>query len=62
MTYELGDVNHDGEVNVSDVTLLIQYVLSGSAQGFYSSEANMNGDGEINVADVTMLINKVLNG
>ena len=62
VTYELGDVNHDGEVNVSDVTLLIQYVLGGSAQGFYSSEANMNGDGEINVADVTMLINKVLNG
>ena len=59
----MGDVNMDGTVNVADVTMLISYVLSGSAPSNFDAEAaNVNPDGFINVADVTMLINMVLSG
>ena len=53
-----GDINGDGEVNVSDVTALINKILSA---GDYADEVcDINGDGEINVSDVTALINMIL--
>lgn len=62
VSFELGDVNHDGFVNVADVTALIQYVLGNEPEPFFVEEANVNGDAEgaINVADVTALISIVL--
>ena len=54
----LGDINGDGEINVSDVTALINKILGTSD---YSNEVcDINGDGEINVSDVTALINMIL--
>ena len=54
----LGDINGDGEINVSDVTALINKILGASD---YSNEVcDINGDGEINVSDVTALINMIL--
>ena len=56
--YELGDVNHDEAVNISDVTALIDYLLgSGSVCEIC---ANVNGDEGINISDVTALIDKLL--
>ena len=63
--FELGDVNHDHSVDVSDVTAMIAYILgSGGNIAFYESEANCDGDaaGRIDVGDVTALINRVLSG
>lgn len=54
----LGDVNGDGEVNVSDVTALINRIL-GTAS-FDDSVCDINGDGVVNVSDVTALINNIL--
>lgn len=54
----LGDINADGEINVSDVTALINKILGTSD---YSNEVcDINADGEINVSDVTALINMIL--
>ena len=58
--YDLGDVNGDGVVNVTDVTALINKILGNSPTGFNSIVADLNGDGAINVSDVTLLINKIL--
>ena len=58
--YELGDVNHDEVINVSDVTLLIAMVLSNEITDCGIC-GDMNVDGILNVADVTALITKVLN-
>ena len=55
-----GDVNNDGVVNISDVTVLISYVLSNSGT-INVQAADLNGDGNVNISDVTMLINQVLN-
>ncbi len=60
--YVLGDVNHDGKLNVQDVTMLISYVLGGSDNTCCPICVNVDDDSEysINVSDVTTLITKVL--
>jgi hypothetical protein len=57
-----GDVNGDGNVNISDVTALIDYLLTGNASGINLSGADSNQDGSINISDVTALIDYLLTG
>ena len=57
----LGDVNGDGDVNVNDVTVLINYILGKNPTPFVEANADVNGDEAINVNDVTLIINIILN-
>ena len=52
-----GDVNGDGEVDVRDVTTLINMILGTIDM---NEAGNVNGDNDINVMDVTALINLIL--
>ena len=54
----VGDVNGDGRVNVSDVSVLINMILGLEAMD--QEHADVNGDGRVNVSDVTALINIIL--
>ena len=56
----VGDVNNDGEVNISDVTALIDYILGLSIDNFNIEAADVNSDGEINIGDVTAVIDIIL--
>ena len=56
----VGDVNHDGEVNISDVTSIIDYLLGTSSDNFDMEAADVNHDGEINISDVTTLVDMLL--
>ena len=56
-----GDVNGDGEVNISDVTLLINAVLNDNFSTINQGNSDMDGNGVINVSDVTALIAVVMN-
>ena len=56
----LGDVNNDGFVTISDVTALIDYLLSGDATGINLENADVNHDEGITIADVTALIDILL--
>jgi len=58
--FEIGDVNHDHAVSISDVTTLIDMLLSGVAE--FPAEANVNGDETVSISDVTALIDKLLSG
>ena len=58
--YEVGDVNRDGVVNITDVTVLINGLLSNSIG--YEIYADVNVDGSVTISDVTALINKLLAG
>ena len=58
-SYELGDVNHDHQVNVSDVTTLIAHIL-GSADDICTVCGDIDGNTDINVSDVTRLISIIL--
>jgi hypothetical protein len=55
---ERGDVNGDGNINVTDVTTLVNMILGVVPTDMVT--ADVNGDGKINVSDVTALINIIL--
>lgn len=55
-----GDVNGDGNVNIGDVTALINYLLTSDDSSVDLRAADVNQDGSINIGDVTALINKLL--
>ena len=57
-TLKHGDVNRDGNVNVSDVTALINMILGVLDKD--EESADVNNDGNVNVSDVTALINIIL--
>lgn len=57
---KIGDVNNDGDINVLDVTALINYILGKNPSPFNLAAADVNGEDGINVMDVTALINLVL--
>ena len=61
-TVTRGDVNGDGSVNISDVTTLIDYLLSGNSSGINLSAADCNQDSAVNISDVTGLIDYLLSG
>lgn len=58
--YALGDVNHDGSLTISDVTMLISFVLKNGNGPACPICADVNGDGLYTISDVTRLISLVL--
>ena len=57
---ELGDANCDGFLNISDLTLLIDYLMNNETTTIKETNADLNSDGNINIADVTALIDHLL--
>lgn len=54
--YEIGDVDLNGIVNISDATLIQQYAVSIKELSDYQlSLADVNGDGVVNVLDATQI-------
>ena len=51
-----GDVNGDGNVNIGDINVVINMILSGS----FSEVADVNGDGAVNIGDINTLIGIIL--
>ena len=52
-----GDLNLDGEVNVTDILLLLDDILSNN----YNAEGDLNGDGITNINDIMLIIQIILN-
>ena len=59
---ERGDVNCDGFINISDVTSLVNRLLTGQSANISEVNADANNDGQLSIADVTRLINHLLSG
>jgi len=51
-----GDINGDTLINVQDVILAVNFVLSNQ----YDSNADLNSDGSVNVQDVVLILNLIL--
>lgn len=56
----LGDLNDDGTLSVTDVTLLVNLILEGGEPDY--EVADINKDGSVSVTDVTLLVNIILTG
>ena len=61
-TYQIGDANADGKVNISDAVYIINYVFSGGPTPMPLESAEVNCDGKVNVSDAVYLINYVFQG
>lgn len=53
-----GDINLDGNINVSDIVLIVNTILSNQA---YNASYDLNNDEDINVTDIIILVNIILN-
>lgn len=56
----LGDVNNDGEINVTDVMMTVNYIIGNDPKEFHPELADLNDDGEINIVDAMMIVNIIL--
>ncbi len=57
-----GDADGDGEVSISDVSKLTDYLLTGNASGVNLTGADADQDGEVAIADVSAIIDYLLSG
>ena len=53
---QMGDVNGDGEVDLSDAIMVTYYSLEVVPANFVEQAADMNGDGEIDLSDAITII------
>lgn len=53
-----GDVNDDGIINISDVTIIIDYLTGNTSE--ITAAADFNEDGTIDITDVTEVIDYIL--
>ena len=58
----MGDVNMDGEVDINDVTALIDFVLGRTVSPFNRDAGDLNGDDDIDINDISALIDLLLHG
>ena len=56
-----GDANGDGNVNMEDVYVVKDYIITGKTEGFYFNNADANGDNKVNAADIVMILNIIKN-
>ena len=57
-SFELGDVNNDGVLNVLDIVLIINLILVND----YNLTADVNEDGSVNILDVVIMTNILVGG
>ena len=63
--YEEGDADMNGTIDISDVVLVVNYVLGStdaSAEYGVLKYGDMNADGFIDISDVVAIVNKILGG
>ena len=51
-----GDVNGDSLLNVQDIVIIVNMILSGET----NSSADYNGDGDVNILDIVALVSIIL--
>ena len=57
-----GDANHNGSLNVVDITFLVNFLFKGGPIYNCKDEADANDNGSVNVVDITYLVNFLFKG
>ena len=60
LQYIMGDFNNDGKITVTDVMLLVDYILELNTVPITDIVADVNGDGKVTVTDVQLLVDIIL--
>ena len=60
VTARRGDLNNDGNVDVDDVSIMINYILGNPTISFDLAVADLTGDTHCDVSDVALLIKMIL--
>ncbi len=60
IAWKSGDVNHDNEITVADINMVINNIINGANSPSVLAVSDVNGDGEITVSDVNMIIDRIL--
>ena len=55
-----GDINNDEYINIYDVILLVEYLLSIDSSNSFYDYMDINNDNEINIIDVIQLVQLIL--
>ena len=55
-----GDVNDDGEINVSDIVEIVNYIMGKPSAKFVMAAADLNEDGEVNVTDIVKVVSIIM--
>ena len=58
MDITLGDLNGDGILNILDIVVLANLILSGDES---NPAGDLNQDGDYNILDIVILVNLILN-
>ncbi|MCQ2289619.1 MAG: dockerin type I repeat-containing protein, partial [Muribaculaceae bacterium] len=58
--FKKGDVNGDGEVDVTDANILTNIILGKDSAGNYGGRADVDGNGSVDVSDANMVTNIIL--
>ena len=56
----LGDVDGDHDVDVSDIMMVVQYLLNEDSSNIDKRDADVTWDGEISINDVMMIVKIVM--
>ena len=51
-----GDVNGDGEINLTDAAWIVRTYVGRRPDGFVDAAADLNGDGAVNLSDASMVV------
>ena len=57
-----GDANGDGDIDVTDIVTIANYILGRTSDTMDLAGADANGDGEIDVTDIVTVANIILHG
>jgi hypothetical protein len=58
--YIAGDANGDGEVNVTDIVEIVNYIMERPSDKFVFAAADVNEDSEINVTDIVKVVSIIM--
>ena len=57
----IGDANDDGDFTISDISALIDYLLTGDASAINMAAADVNFDNDVSISDLSAMIDLLLN-
>ncbi len=55
-----GDVNDDGELDITDVMLAISIVMENNSRALYPERADINQNGSVEITDVVLMVDMIL--